>query len=307
MGVATIIINSTSIMNQSNTLRALEHILAAAVNSGDRSKVGALVLLETMTLENKAGNIMIFYEILSKAKDEAKSIRNNPKLDSYIKTVDELQDIFAANHVWSSAWAVFANAIESKNILVSLDALANYFNDQNPKIIIEEDLLDKLSCEFTSLCDQILKSNLPKELKRFLSARIESILAAIRRYHIDGTDGLEKAIKSLVSDLVMTENSLEDKDKKNPIFNKVRAWSLGVLIWITPTPYDLIGAVPDIHDFWIPQFEQLQQNVSKVENIISKSTNVVSMQAIPSIFSKESQKMLCSGEEQKMLAPSDEN
>jgi hypothetical protein len=291
-------------MNQSNRLRALEQILAEAVNSGDRNKIGGLVLLETMILGNEPRNIMFFYEILSKAKDEAKSIRNKPNLDRYIKTVDELQDIFATNHLWTVKWITFANQIETKNILNTLDALADFIHSQNPQIIIEEDFLKNLSDEFTSLCDQIYKSTLSKDLQRFLLERIENILTAIRKYQIDGTDGLEKAIKSLVSDLAIKENILKDEDKKNPVFNKVRAWSLGVLIWISPTPYDIIGAAPDIHDFWIPRFEQLRKSVGKVEQITSMSKHVINMQEISSIFGRESQNILCGGEDLKLLSPS---
>jgi hypothetical protein len=295
-------------MNQSNALRKLEQILDEAVNDGNASQSsGMSVLLKAMNLEGSTGNIMFFYGLLSKAKEEAESIRNLPKLDRYIRTVNELHEIFAVNHVANIQWVVFANEIKQKGILNTLDALANYFHDQNPKIILEEDFLEKLSDELSSLCDQILKSNLSKELKRFLSDRIENIITAIKKYCIDGTDGLEKAIKSLISDLVMVENSLKDEDKKNPVFNKVRAWSLGILIWITPTPYDLIGAVPDIHDFWIPKFEQLQRNVADAEKAISTSKDVVNIQAISPMFSKEAQKMICSGEEQKLLSPSGAN
>jgi hypothetical protein len=287
-------------------LRALEQILAKTIEIGDKNKMGAVVILETMMLENKHRNIIKFYEILNKAKDEARSIRNKPNLDRYIKTVDDLQDLFTANHLWTAKWTVFASHIEAKNILNTLDALADFMHSQNPKIIIEEEFLKDLSNEFTSLYNQILESTLSKDIQRFLLERIENIITAIRKYQIDGTDGLEKAIKSLVSDLVIKENTLKDEDKRNAVFNKVRAWSLGILIWIAPTPCDIIGAVPDIHDFWIPKFEQLRKSVGEVEQIVSESKGIINIQEISSIFSVESQKILCAGEDVKLLPPSKE-
>lgn len=294
-------------MNQSSALRILEQILAEAVKSGDRTQIGITILLQTMKLSGEPKNIMVFYEILNKAKEEAKSIRNKPNLDRYIIAVDELHGVFATNHLASAKWATFASLIETKNILNTLDALSDFFHSQNPRMILEEDFLEKLNNEFMSLLNQILQSELPRELQRFLLDRIENILNAIRKYHIDGTDGLEKAIKSLVSDLVMTESTLKDEDRMNPVFNGIRAWSIGLLIWITPTPYDMIGAVPDIHDFWIPKFEQLQERVDAVKGKMSISKKAVSIQEVSSVFSEESQKIICGGEDQKLLPPSAEN
>jgi hypothetical protein len=90
------------------------------------------------------------------------------------------------------------------------------------------------------------------------------------------------------------------------VFNKIRAWSLGILIWIAPTPYDIIGAVPDIHDFWIPKFEQLHKSISEVERIMSKSDKVLNIQEISDVFTVESQKTLCGGDDLKLLSPSKE-
>jgi hypothetical protein len=93
-----------------------------------------------------------------------------------------------------------------------------YFHAKNsPVILFLKEFIDKLSGEFESLRNKVLKSDLSKEFKIFLIVRIEDILKAIRIFHIDGTEGLQKAAKSFVSDLVMTEHSLKVGDKKSPI------------------------------------------------------------------------------------------
>ena len=74
-----------------------------------------------------------------------------------------------------------------------MDALADFFHAQDPLVFLEQDFLDQLKTEFQSLSDSILNSTLSNELKKFLIEKVEDILAAIRRYHIDGTEGLTKA------------------------------------------------------------------------------------------------------------------
>lgn len=193
-------------------------------------------------------------------------------------------------------------------VLNTLDALANYFHSQNPAILLEQDFLQKLNGEFESLLDGILNSNLSGELKRFLRERLEDILRAIRRYHIDGTEGLEKAAQSLVSDLVMTEFSLKDEDKKNPMYKHIKAWVISLLLYITPSPYDIIGAIPDIYDFWVPKFEELAAGHEKVEQIICEAPTIQeAFEKASNTFDKQPQKSIAGGKELKALPASKED
>ncbi|MBD1927347.1 hypothetical protein H6F74_14005 [Trichocoleus sp. FACHB-90] len=195
-------------MEQSNALRRLEIILDEAVTNGNGEQSSAAILLEAMTLAVQHRNIVDFYELLNKAEEEARKLNKFPKIDRYIKVIEELQDVFIANHIWSSKWSIFADYIDNKGVLNTLDALANYLHSQNPKIFIEQDFLNDLNTTFSSLVEKVMESDLSKELKIYLIERIEDILKAIRRYAIDGTEGLEKAAKSLVNDLAVTEHNL---------------------------------------------------------------------------------------------------
>jgi hypothetical protein len=295
-------------MMQSNAIRNLEEILSEGVASGDRSHLCGAILLKAMKLDYMPNNMLDFYELLKKTKEDARRIKNIPKVDRYIRIIDELHQVFVLHHPWSTVWNVFAAHIESRNILNTLDSLANYFESQNPAMLLEQDFLDKLNSEFRDLLDGILKSDLSKDLKIFLIEQIENILRAISRYHIDGTEGLGKASKSFISDLVMSEHNLDNKDKNNPLFIRIKASFIGLLIWIAPTPYDIIGAVPDVHDFWKPQIERFFTARERVEQIICETSTTkeafenVSKEA-SSIFGGQEQKSIV-GADQKLLPAS---
>ncbi|BAY24453.1 hypothetical protein NIES2100_42480 [Calothrix sp. NIES-2100] len=294
-------------MQQSNALRRLEEMLTEAVSNGDRNQASGPILLKVMKLSNQPQNIVDFYELLNKAEEEARTIRNKANINRYLQTIEELHHVFIVNHVWNTKWETFATYIKDKGVLNTLDALAYFFNDQNPAIFLEQDFLDKLKSEFSSLLERIFESDLSKELKRFLIERIEDILKAIRRYYIDGTEGLEKATKLLVSDLVMAEHSLKDNDKNNPLYKRVKAWGLSLLIYIAPSPYDIIGAVPDIHDFWVPKFEELATGHKKVEQIICETSTIQeAFEKASNIFEKQQQKRIA-GRDLKALPASKED
>jgi hypothetical protein len=289
-------------MMQSSALRRLEEILTEAVANGDRNEASGPLLLKTMKLSGDSQNIVDFYELLNKAKEEARSIKNKPKIDRYVNSIEKLHQIFVVNHTWGTHWQIFATYIEDRDVLNVLDSLAEFFYSQNPALFLDKDFLSELNSEFASLLEKILKSDLSKELKKFLIVHLDNILKAIRRYYIDGTEGLEKATKSLVSDLVITEHRLQDVDKKNPIYRHVQAWALSLLLYITPSPYDIIGAVPDIHDFWVPQYKELVEGHKKIEKIICKSPTLQkAVEKSSNTFDRQPQKSIEGSKELKAL------
>ncbi|NJL23120.1 MAG: hypothetical protein HC895_23520 [Leptolyngbyaceae cyanobacterium SM1_3_5] len=260
-----------------------------------------------MKLDDIPENIVDFYELLNKAEEEARSIRNKPNLNRYLRTIKELKQIFVLSPVWSAKWNTFAVHIESKDVLNTLDSLADFYYMQNPTVFLEKDFLEELNGEFESLRDEIQDSTLSRELKRFLIERIEDIQRAIRKYHIDGTEGLEKAAKSLVSDLVMTENTLQDKDRENPVYRHLKAWTFSLLMYIAPSPYDIIGAVPDIHDYWVPKFEELATGQQGIERIVCETPTIQeTFEKASKTFDRQFQRSITGGRELKALPASKE-
>lgn len=295
-------------MNQSNALRRLEEILDEAVSKGSSNEHTGGVLLAVMKLKSVPRNIVDIYELFNKAEEEAKKIKNIPKIHRQIKTFDELYHFFLTNHLWGLPWSNFVPHIQNLKALDALDTLANYYHIQNPAIDLEKDFLDKLNGKFRELLDNVTESDLSNELKRFLVEKLENILKALLRYHIDGIKGLEEASKSFISELTMSENKLEVKDKNNPIYSKVTSWGLGLLLYIIPSPYDIIGAVPDIAEFWVPKFEELAAGQEKIEIIISKTPTIHdSYVKALGTFNRQPQKILEGSSEQKSLPYSKDN
>jgi hypothetical protein len=177
--------------------------------------------------------------------------------------------------------------------------------------LLDQDFLGELNSELSSLVNKVFESDLSRDLRKYLIEKIEEILKSIRRYSIDGTEGLEKAAKSLVNDLTLTEYKIPERDKQNPVYKKVKAWGLSLVLWCAPSPYDLIGAVPDIQQFWIPKFEELVEGHAKIEKILEDHASTEEI-----IREAEKQNILCKrpkpkskslpGRETKSL-PSSEN
>lgn len=293
-------------MQQSNALRKLEEILTESVNNGNRKDSTGNVLLKAMN-RSKPQDIVDFYELLNKAEEETRSAKTKDDIDKYLKVIEGLQEFFIINHIWATLWEHTAVNLESKNVLLILDSLANSFSVRNPTLFLEQDFLEQLNKQFQELLNETLESNLSKQLKTFLIKRIEDILKAIYRYYIDGTEGIEKATKSFVSDLVLLEHKFNSEDKNNCVFKRTKAFVLGMLIYLIPGPYDIIGAVPDIYEFWIPKIEELTAGTKIIEQLINQDLTVQEcLEKGSNIFDKQQQKSI-TGRNQKALSPASDD
>ncbi len=295
-------------MKQSNTLRRLYTLLKEAVTNGGMQENSGNVLLKAMKVDDQPHKLVDFYELLNKAGEDARKLKNIEDIDSYILVIEELQNLFITTPIWGSQWSTFANHIKNRNILIALSAIANYLHSQNPEKLLELDFLQELSAKFEFFLDEVFQSDLSKELKIYLINRIEDILKAIRRYAIDGTEGLEKSAKSFVNDLAIIEHNLKDEDKKKTLYQQVKAWGLSLVLFLTPTPYDIIGAVPDIYEFWVPKFEELAAGSEKIERIICEGENIQAVfEKASDIFSREPRKSISGGKDLKALPASKED
>jgi hypothetical protein len=294
-------------IQQSSALRRLEEVLTNAVDNGDVSEPSGLILLKAMSLQIQPHNIMDFYGLLNKAEGEAQRVRTIKNIDRYLGAINQLHEQFITNHVWTTKWQTFAAYVRNTNVLSMIDSLAEFFSLENPAISLDKDFMEQLSSEFTLLTAKILQSDLPGEIKRLLVGHVESILTAINRYQIDGTEGLKKSAQALVSDLVMTEHSLEDVDKKNPTYTCIKAWGIGILLFITPSLYDVISVIPDIHEFWIPKFEEISTGHKKIEKICESSTIQEAFEKASDTFNRQQQKTIGGGKDVKALPPSGNN
>ncbi len=290
---------------QTSALQRLAKILNDAIlNSLSYSRDAAAIpiLLQSIDVPDSSSHFIDFFSILSTAREEIRKMKGR---ESSCRVIEKLNDYFINNI--NITWKDFAKYIDDGNIIDLLHSLADHYHTQNPTIFLESDFLDRLEEQFNSLLDEIIDSDLSNNLKRFLTKQIENILYAIRRYSIDGTEGLEKAIKSFVTDLVMVEKHIDKKDKKNPIYSRCLAGFSSLLVILRPSPYDVIGVVPAIDDYYRPRIEEFIKNWQEVEeNTDETSTITEIMEKSLQLSNKQPQKSL-QGKEQKSLPSSQIN
>jgi hypothetical protein len=261
-------------MNQSSALRQLEIILEEAMTSAEDKQTG-LILMKAMQLQEKPCNLVSFFTILHKAKEEAKRLKY-PKVDRDIAAIEGIQKIFSENHAWDHPWSVFSNHIKVSNILSILNNLANSYHNQAKNLFLEKYFLKDLDDDFSSLLEDILDSGLPKIFKKELKVRIEDILNCVRNYSIDGTEGIEKAVQSLLFQVELGDENL-NKDIYDPILRRIKITVISLLLFLKPSFWDIAGLLPDIDSFWAPKFHELVEFRQKIEPHIDEDSSIKSI------------------------------
>lgn len=74
-----------------------------------------------MKLSEQPHNMVDFYELLNKAEEEARKLKNISRITRYLQTVEELHQVFVVNHVWVTQWSTFASHIQNRGVLNLVD------------------------------------------------------------------------------------------------------------------------------------------------------------------------------------------
>jgi hypothetical protein len=102
----------------------------------------------------------------------------------------------------------------------------------------------------------------------------------------------------LLSDLVIAGPSLNEKDKKSPIYNRVLAFVLEVSLMFS---HPLIGNIPAIEQYWGPKIIELPKEIPIIQKTIDTFTNAFNEQK-PEIVDVIDQNALESGGEEPKIA-----
>jgi len=263
-------------MKQDSALRRVEVALECAIHHNDSEASARAVISFVMGLDDSNLSLIRFYGLLDKARDEAQSLQNFKRKSRYIRRLSNLYGMLLKYDLGEIPWGTVAEEIDSTGVLESLDSLANYFSIQNPSVSLEPDFLEQLSNEISDVLTQVQGAGLSRKARLLLVRQLEGILRAIQRYGIDGSKGLKKSVQAVITDLVITEHEIGEKDKRSPSYKRVVGWAGALLLYLVPPPnaWDLVGAVPDFNEFWAPQIGELLAGQKEIEDIFDDALTV---------------------------------
>jgi hypothetical protein len=289
-------------MKNSNSLLNLQDILNVAIKSENTSASISKVLLEAMrqSVAIESPTIFDFYKIISYAENEVKYLDDS---NEYLEQIYDLHNVFISRSITVEPWHVVMSDIKKSNVISILKLLGSKIHDRNPFECFEKDFLDSIRQQFDSISDEVRKSNLSSELKRFLLERISSIANAIDLYGISGARALEEANKLMLFDISLKKDTLTEEDKKSPALKRLIATGIALQHFLTPSIYDLLSLPAAINDI-SPRIEQFIKYQKSTFELFGESINIREAIYAPAITSsKEQEARQIEGKDQLQIAP----
>lgn len=107
----------------------------------------------------------------------------------------------------------------NKEMMTSIEICAYYLSEQSNEICIEDEKIQELIEEINGLIQEILKSELNKDLKRILVYQLNNVRESLLKYKLFGAEGIINNIATTLGTLMLNIEKANDKQSKFTLKN----------------------------------------------------------------------------------------
>jgi hypothetical protein len=215
-------------MNQNNSAHRLCTILEKAIEIEGDQKDTTAIIGTAMGIEDISDRCFMtdFFVLIADVERSILLLRNVPKKESYIKTIREIQTIFFSHSLRHEHWPNIKSIIQNRNLILLLDACANFIGREIPVENLSENQLNNYLLECEELLKTVTESDLEDDLKTFLIVRLEEVCSAIRHYSIGGSERLRTVVEANIGGMILRSAGISSKDREQPVLKKLFSWFL---------------------------------------------------------------------------------
>jgi hypothetical protein len=210
----------------SSSIHTLVKILKEAVTQEDSTPTGTVWSIVLGT----GSNAFEIYAGLSKFIWLSEEVRKDLSSMPIELNMDWLNDcevrLFQSNlnEPWQNDKYAYKATLSQA---VNISSLLRY---TFPEPDVDHNQLEQFRDEIESLLNEVLASNIDKDLKDFFRVHLSEILDAIQNFMISGVKGLKEAVQKTLAEVAMNE----------PLREKVNSSSFGKRLW------NLIGGISTV-------------------------------------------------------------
>jgi len=232
-----------------------------------------LLKVELARCTNKAMNDLGFskaiMDLMSIFKDAEKTILTSENAidpEGFVKILNEMNLFFLANNAWDIRTKTFNNWVQNKNILRYLRLAAGNIEKGQQKIILTEDFLEGLLEQIHSLEEEVVASEISKDIQSFVLSKLREISWAIENYHVYGAKSIKVTADSVFSEIFnkIQGREIKDEDRRNKHFGKFTSLVWMLLVINSTAIEPLLGTISFVV---INREKYLQPNIGEVSAI----------------------------------------
>lgn len=252
-------------MSQVSSIRTLEEILRKAVQKGAPTHAFGNVITEAMGLNNEPQNMMLFFEIVSRAEKDVRKLQNVDHLEEDIQAIVELQSYFITQFQWGKKWETFKIYIQQRGIIRSLKSWAKDYAAQVSEVYIENEFLNELRLSLEEQLTEISKSDLTWRTKDLLTQKVREVLVAVEDCLLYGTRNLKVTTRSTLWEFERTLEQIPKEDKSQPVWKKLFSTLVAVDV--------VLGLWTNTENFLIPKLQSFDSQCSQIIQALTIETD----------------------------------
>jgi hypothetical protein len=164
----------------------------------------------------KMGEVM---ELINKVRNEIKAL-NNEDEEEFLSPINNIAEIFSKVNLESQINVILDDA-NFKEALVGLKYCALTLKGERKESQIDNEELEQILVEVGQLCESVLNTELPKQLKIIILNNLENIRKSIIDLKIQGIEGIKKAMEASVGSLILNNETVKESKEGVSIVEKI--------------------------------------------------------------------------------------
>ena len=185
--------------------------------------LGAKNTSDTIEVSLKLSQLFI---LCNEVKSDIESIENAEQRKIYLNALGGIEFFLLNNNLLSDDENNLSK-IQSQihpDTLGLIFALGQLMKEKLAFKEIDKDILEELKQKIGSLRDEIKESDIEADLKNFLEQQLNKIETAIDNYQIRSSSGLDKTIKEVLGNIVLTTSTAwkVSKEGREKIMNVIK-------------------------------------------------------------------------------------
>jgi hypothetical protein len=204
----------------SNAARRVHDILKKAIDDGQDQEPIYVVLARSLGLDHPDQNkyfLTDFFVLLSDAQRIVEQLKNVDNLETYVGSIKEIQTLLFTYGSYQGKWESMKSTIINRNLLGLIHASSLFIKNERIDVDLTEEQLHEYLEQCESLLQEVVASDLAKEIKTYLVVRLEEICSAIRHYKLGGPERLKIVVDAGIGAVFVRYNKCTEQQKEGVI------------------------------------------------------------------------------------------
>lgn len=172
---------------------------------------------------------------------------------SHLKGLEQVSKAVHSTNLLSGTWGDMHTRLNQPMVLDFLAVIADAIDSNGQVLALAEGQQLDLLNSAQSLLDEVASSAIDRDLKIFLSIRLEEVCSALRHYSFSGSEGLRIVVESSIGGTALRSYNFDERQSGQSL--------LGKFLKLLLKCGTLLGITANVDGFLLPEVTELAEKL----------------------------------------------